>query len=105
MVCCVPIVPAVLAVVFGILATSDIRERPTEVGGRELAVTGAVLGAIVLFIWIVALVLGTSRGLSEDRITSLRRFAPRAVTEQRAPTVQRARALPPLDHLGLGFRE
>ena len=105
LVCCIPILPAALAIIFGVLAASDIQERPTEVGGRELAVTGAVLGASVLCIWIVAYVVATSSGLGEDRITSLRRFAPGAVAEEHTPAGRRPRALPPAGAFGFGFRE
>ncbi len=53
-----PILGSVLAIVFGYAARNEIRRRPGELSGDGLAVTGLVLGWLMVGISILALCLG-----------------------------------------------
>lgn len=46
---CVPIVTGACAIVFG--ATSIIKAKDPQVGGKSLAIAGFVLGLVNLFVW------------------------------------------------------
>jgi Domain of unknown function (DUF4190)/Toastrack DUF4097 len=50
---CLPILGAVLAIVFGLLARGDIKRSQGRLGGRGLAVAGIILGSVNLAILII----------------------------------------------------
>ena len=76
MLCCVPVVSAVSAIVLGVIAVGAIRDRPNEYAGRGLAMTGIALGVLVLVIQVVALVLLWLAGMNEDYISSALQATP-----------------------------
>lgn len=85
--CCVPILAPVLAVAFGVIASSEIRARPETYVGRELAFAGIVLGAVVLFLTIVGLFVLYAAGLNEDSVSALMETPPAVVfLEEEVPT-------------------
>jgi hypothetical protein len=53
-----PVLGSILAIVFGYAARNEIRRRPGELGGEGLAVTGLVLGWLMVGISVIALCLG-----------------------------------------------
>jgi hypothetical protein len=53
-----PLLGSILAIVFGYAARNEIRRRPGELSGDGLAVTGLVLGWLMVGISVVALCLG-----------------------------------------------
>ncbi len=52
----IPIIPSILAIVFGNNAKREIDGSGGSLGGRGLATTGVVLGWIALAIWAVFLI-------------------------------------------------
>jgi hypothetical protein len=53
-----PLLGSILALIFGYMARSDIRQRPGEVSGDGLAVAGIVMGWIAVGLAVAGLLLG-----------------------------------------------
>lgn len=53
-----PLLGSILAIVFGYAARKEIRQRPGELSGDGMAVTGLVLGWLMVGLSVVALCLG-----------------------------------------------
>jgi hypothetical protein len=53
-----PLLGSILAIVFGYAARNEIRRRPDQLTGEGLAVTGLVLGWLVVGLSVLALCLG-----------------------------------------------
>jgi len=53
-----PLLGSILAIVFGYAARNEIRQRPGELSGDGLAVTGLVLGWLMVGVSVLALCLG-----------------------------------------------
>jgi hypothetical protein len=53
-----PLLGSILALVFGYAARKEIRQRPGELSGDGLAVTGLVLGWLMVGLSVLALCLG-----------------------------------------------
>ena len=53
-----PLIGSILAVIFGYMARSEIRQRPDELEGEGLAVAGLVLGWIMIGLSVIVLCLG-----------------------------------------------
>lgn len=53
-----PLLGSILAIVFGYAARNEIRQRPGELSGDGLALTGLVLGWLMVGISVLALCLG-----------------------------------------------
>jgi hypothetical protein len=56
---CFLFVPSVLAVIFGAVALSQIKQQPLEYRGRGLATAGLVLGLIGVALIVLTIALGT----------------------------------------------
>ncbi len=52
---CIPILPGIAAVIFGVLGLSGIDRSRGRLGGRGLAIAGMVTGGVAMFVWLVAL--------------------------------------------------
>jgi hypothetical protein len=53
-----PLIGSVLAIIFGYMARSEIRQRPDELTGEGLAVAGLVLGWLMVGVSVLLLCLG-----------------------------------------------
>ena len=61
-----PVVGSLFAVVFGHIAVANIRKSENRISGRPLAITGLVMGYVVLFIGLVVGIIVTSTILSQQ---------------------------------------
>ncbi len=77
--CCFPLLPAVLAIAFGIVAASEIRDRPETFTGRELAIAGVVLGTVLLLLQVAGVFVLVAMGLNPDRISAFMDTPPATV--------------------------
>lgn len=77
--CCCPFVPAIVAIVLGVIAYGAIRDRPGQYRGSEWAIAGIVIGAVMLVLQLVSLILMSTLGVSKDSITAFLETPPAEV--------------------------
>ena len=53
---CLGPIPAIVALVLGLTALSQIKKSPDQVGGKPYATAGVVIGAITIFFYVLLLI-------------------------------------------------
>ena len=74
--CGCPVLPAMLAIMFGVIAATAIQRQPEQYTGRGLALAGIVLGVLLLVLQVLGFVLLYTFGLAEDYISAVPDLAP-----------------------------
>ena len=69
-----PLIPAVLAVILGIMARRHINRSEGRYLGKGLATAGIVLGAVVLVYWVFLMFSGTVYRVGIDEVAVITRF-------------------------------
>ena len=54
--CCLGPAPAVVAIVLGSIALSQMKKDPDKVGGRQSAIAGIVIGSITIVLYVLIMV-------------------------------------------------
>jgi hypothetical protein len=54
--CCLGAIPAIVAIVLGSIALSQIKKDPDKVGGRQSAIAGIVIGIITIVLYVLLMI-------------------------------------------------
>jgi predicted acyltransferase len=60
---CCPFIPSLVAIITGVLAKKEIKQKPEQLTGDGMATGGIVLGVVGLIVMVIGVILQLTMGL------------------------------------------